>query len=108
MLSWLVNEEPLANANVAIFKKGNDLTHPILESILDDQLVSVDHIKKIEEKDLIIDFSKFMMYNENILRSLKMSSIRNSSENMVELMSSSFSFFSKLEKRINPLELVIE
>ena len=38
------------DANVAIFKKGNDLTHPILEPILDDQLVSPDHIKKIEEK----------------------------------------------------------
>ena len=38
------------DANVAIFKKGNDLTHPILEPILDDQLVSSDHIKKIEEK----------------------------------------------------------
>ena len=38
------------DANVAIFKKGKDLTHPILEPILDDQLVSPDHIKKIEEK----------------------------------------------------------
>ncbi len=38
------------DANVAIFKKGNDLTHPILEPILDDQLVSQEHIKKIEEK----------------------------------------------------------
>jgi hypothetical protein len=38
------------DANVAIFKKGNDLTHPILEPILDEQLVSSDHIKKIEEK----------------------------------------------------------
>ncbi len=38
------------DANVAIFKKGNDLTHPIFETILDDQLVSPDHIKKIEEK----------------------------------------------------------
>ena len=38
------------DANVAIFKKGNDLTHPILEPILDDQLVSQDHSKKIEEK----------------------------------------------------------
>ena len=38
------------DANVAIFKKGNDLTHPIFEPILDDQLVSPDHIKKIEEK----------------------------------------------------------
>ena len=36
--------------SVAIFKKGNDLTHPIFEPILDDQLVSPDHIKKIEEK----------------------------------------------------------
>ncbi len=38
------------DANVAIFKKGNDLTHPIFEPILDDQLMSPDHIKKIEEK----------------------------------------------------------
>ena len=38
------------DANVAIFKKGNDITHPILEPILDDQLVSKDHIKKIEDK----------------------------------------------------------
>ena len=38
------------DANVAIFKKGNDLTHPILEPIIDDQIVSPDHIKKIEEK----------------------------------------------------------
>ena len=38
------------DVNVAIFKKGKDLTHPILEPILDDQLVSPDHIKKIEEK----------------------------------------------------------
>ncbi len=38
------------DANVAIFKKGNDLIHPILEPIIDDQLVSADNIKKIREK----------------------------------------------------------
>ncbi len=38
------------DANVAIFKKGKDLTHPILEPILDDQLVSPEQIKKIEQK----------------------------------------------------------
>ncbi len=38
------------DANVAIFKKGNDLFHPILEPIIDDQLVSSDNIKKIQEK----------------------------------------------------------
>ena len=38
------------DAKVAVFKRGNDLTHPILEPILDDQLVSTDHIKKIDEK----------------------------------------------------------
>ena len=38
------------DANVAIFKKGSDITHPILEPILDDLLVSPDHIKKIQDK----------------------------------------------------------
>ncbi len=38
------------DANVAIFKKGSDITHPILEPILDDLLVSPDHIKKIQYK----------------------------------------------------------
>ena len=38
------------DANVAIFKKGNDLIHPILEPIIDDQLVSADNIKKIRRK----------------------------------------------------------
>ncbi len=38
------------DSNVAIFKKGNDLIHPILEPILDDQLVSPDHAKHINQK----------------------------------------------------------
>ena len=38
------------DANVAIFKKGSDIIHPILEPILDDSLVSPDHIKKIQDK----------------------------------------------------------
>ena len=38
------------DANVAIFKKGNDITHPILEPILDNLLVSPDNIRKIQEK----------------------------------------------------------
>ncbi len=38
------------DANVAIFKKGNDLTRPILKPIIDNQLVSPDHISKIENK----------------------------------------------------------
>tara|TARA_B100000575_G_scaffold107669_1_gene85706 strand:+ start:40 stop:2604 length:2565 start_codon:yes stop_codon:yes gene_type:complete len=38
------------DSNVAIFKKGNDISHPILEPIIDDQLVSPDNIKKIEQK----------------------------------------------------------
>ena len=38
------------DANVAIFKKGSDIIHPILEPLLDDLLVSPDHTKKIQDK----------------------------------------------------------
>ncbi len=38
------------DAKVAIFKKGSDITHPILQPILDDLLVSPDQIKKIQDK----------------------------------------------------------
>ena len=52
MMKWKFSKfiSKWGDANVAIFKKGNDLIHPILEPIIDDQLVSPDHIKKIDNK----------------------------------------------------------